>query len=59
MQLEHKTAIVYGAGGSMGGAIARAFAREGAEVFLAGRTLEKLDAVAVEITSAGGSATAT
>lgn len=59
MQLEHKTAIVYGAGGSMGGAIARAFAREGAEVFLAGRTLEKLDAVAAEITSAGGSATAT
>lgn len=56
MQLEHKKAIVYGAGGSMGGAIARAFAREGAEVFLAGRTLERLVAVAAEITSAGGSA---
>jgi NAD(P)-dependent dehydrogenase (short-subunit alcohol dehydrogenase family) len=38
----------------MGAAVARAFAREGARVFLAGRTLAKLDRVAQEIRSAGG-----
>ena len=54
MLLENKNAVVYGGGGSMGGAVARAFAREGANVFLAGRTLAKLDAVAEEITAAGG-----
>ena len=54
MLLERKNALVYGGGGSMGGAVARAFAREGAAVFLAGRTLAKLDAVAAEITAAGG-----
>ena len=43
MSLEHKNAIVYGGGGSVGGAVARAFAREGAKVFLAGRTRESLD----------------
>jgi NAD(P)-dependent dehydrogenase (short-subunit alcohol dehydrogenase family) len=54
MLLEGKTAVVYGGGGSIGGAVARAFAREGASVFLAGRTLEPLEAVAKEIRSAGG-----
>ncbi len=54
MLLEHKNAIVYGGAGSMGGAIARAFAREGGKVFLAGRTLSALDAVAEEIVAAGG-----
>jgi 3-oxoacyl-[acyl-carrier protein] reductase len=49
MLLETKNAIVYGAAGSMGGAVARAFAREGATVFLAGRTLAKLDRVADEL----------
>lgn len=53
--LEGKTAIVYGGGGGIGGGVARTFAREGAKVFLAGRTREKLDAVARDITSAGGS----
>src|SRR5207248_1804267 len=38
MLLDHKTAIVYGAGGAIGSAVARAYAREGAEVHLAGRT---------------------
>ena len=38
MLLTGKNAVVYGGGGSIGGAVARAFAREGAEVFLAGRT---------------------
>ena len=39
MLLEGKNAIVYGGSGSVGSAVARAFAREGARVFLAGRTL--------------------
>ena len=38
MLLENKNAVIYGGGGSIGGAVARAFAREGARVFLAGRT---------------------
>jgi NAD(P)-dependent dehydrogenase (short-subunit alcohol dehydrogenase family) len=42
MLLEDKNAIIYGGGGSIGGAVARAFAREGARVFLVGRTLEGL-----------------
>jgi 3-oxoacyl-[acyl-carrier protein] reductase len=54
MLLEDKNAIIYGAGGSIGGAVARAFAREGARVFLAGRTQAKLEEVAQEIHSAGG-----
>ena len=53
--LAHKTAVVYGGGGALGGAIARVFAREGARVHLAGRTRSKLDAVARDIQSAGGS----
>jgi 3-oxoacyl-[acyl-carrier protein] reductase len=54
--LENKNAVIYGGGGSIGGAVARAFAREGARVFLAGRTLATLEAVAGEIRSAGGAA---
>jgi NAD(P)-dependent dehydrogenase (short-subunit alcohol dehydrogenase family) len=54
MLLENKVAVIYGAGGSIGGALARAFAREGARVFLAGRTQAKLDRVAGEIRSNGG-----
>lgn len=54
--LEGKNAIVYGAGGGIGGGVARTFAREGARVFLAGRTRETLDAVANDITTAGGAA---
>jgi 3-oxoacyl-[acyl-carrier protein] reductase len=49
-----KNAVIYGAGGAIGGAVARAFAREGAKVFLAGRTLATLDAVASEIATTGG-----
>ena len=56
MLLEGKTAVIYGGGGSIGGACARAFAREGARVFLCGRTQEKLDGVADEIRSAEGTA---
>jgi NAD(P)-dependent dehydrogenase (short-subunit alcohol dehydrogenase family) len=56
MLLEGKNAIVYGGGGSVGGAIATAFAREGARVFLAGRTLATLEKVADRIRGAGGMA---
>jgi 3-oxoacyl-[acyl-carrier protein] reductase len=44
--LEEKNAIVYGGGGAVGGAVARAFAGQGAQVFLAGRTRDALEAVA-------------
>jgi 3-oxoacyl-[acyl-carrier protein] reductase len=54
MLLSNKSAVIYGAGGAIGGAVARAFAREGARLFLAGRTLARLDAVAREISAAGG-----
>jgi 3-oxoacyl-[acyl-carrier protein] reductase len=56
VELQDKRAVVYGAAGAMGGAVARAFAREGATVFLAGRTLAKLDVVAEEIRATGGAA---
>jgi 3-oxoacyl-[acyl-carrier protein] reductase len=56
MLLEGKNAVIYGGGGSIGGAVARAFGREGARVFLAGRTQAKLDAVAEDIRSEGGKA---
>jgi len=56
MLLQDKTAVIYGGGGAIGGAVARAFAGEGANVFLAGRTRAKLDRVASEIAAAGGRA---
>jgi AraC-like DNA-binding protein len=46
MLLEDKNAVTYGGGGSIGGAVSRAFAREGARVSLAGRTLTRLDDLA-------------
>lgn len=54
--LDEKVAVVYGAGGGVGSAVAKAFAREGAEVFLAGRTESSLDALAKDISKNGGSA---
>ncbi len=54
--LDGKSAIIYGGGGGIGGGVARTFAREGAHVFLVGRTKEPLDQVAAEITAAGGAA---
>lgn len=56
MLLENKTAIVYGAAGAIGCAVARAYAREGASVHLAGRTIESLDRAAETIQDAGGTA---
>jgi NAD(P)-dependent dehydrogenase (short-subunit alcohol dehydrogenase family) len=58
MMLKDKVAVIYGAGGSIGGAVARAFASEGASVFLTGRLREPVDAVARDIVSAGGFAEA-
>ncbi|RJQ81171.1 SDR family oxidoreductase [Pseudonocardiaceae bacterium YIM PH 21723] len=57
--LTGKNAIVYGGGGAIGGAVARAFAAAGATVHLAGRTAEPLNRVAEQITGAGGQATTT
>jgi len=54
MLLENKVAAIYGAGGPIGGAVARAFSREGARVYLAGRTMSKLDTVADDIRANGG-----
>lgn len=56
MLLEEKIAIIYGAGGAVGGAVARAFAREGARVFLTGRSLTSVDTTAKDIQAAGGTA---
>lgn len=56
MLLEGKNAVVCGGGGNVGGAAALAFAREGARVFLTGRTRATLDRVAEEIRAAGGRA---
>jgi NAD(P)-dependent dehydrogenase (short-subunit alcohol dehydrogenase family) len=58
MMLKNKVAVIYGAGGAIGGAVARAFAREGARLFLTGRLSAPVEAVAREIISAGGAAEA-
>jgi NAD(P)-dependent dehydrogenase (short-subunit alcohol dehydrogenase family) len=52
--LQDRNAVIYGGGGAIGGAVARVFAREGARIFLAGRTQSRLDIVAADITAAGG-----
>jgi NAD(P)-dependent dehydrogenase (short-subunit alcohol dehydrogenase family) len=56
MLLENKNVVIYGAGGAVGHGVATTFAREGARVFLTGRSREKLDALAEAITAAGGAA---
>ncbi len=58
MMLKNKVAVIYGAGGDIGGAVARAFAREGAKVFLTGRKRAPVEAVAKDIVAADGSAEA-
>jgi NAD(P)-dependent dehydrogenase (short-subunit alcohol dehydrogenase family) len=55
MMLKGKVAVIYGAGGAIGGAVARAFAVEGAKLFLTGRLLAPVEAVAQDIVSTGGS----
>ena len=58
MMLKDKVAVIYGAGGAIGGAVARAFASEGAKVFLTGRLQGPVEAVAKDIVSSCGSAEA-
>jgi NAD(P)-dependent dehydrogenase (short-subunit alcohol dehydrogenase family) len=58
MILKDKVAVIYGAGGAIGGVVARAFASEGAKVFLTGRNLASVDVAAKNIVAAGGSAEA-
>ena len=58
MLLKNKVAVIYGAGGAIGGAVARVFAQEGAQLFLTGRVRAPVEAVARDIVSAGGSADA-
>jgi NAD(P)-dependent dehydrogenase (short-subunit alcohol dehydrogenase family) len=52
--LDGKMAVIYGAAGGVGTAVAKTFAREGARVFLTGRTENSLNPIAKEISSAGG-----
>src|SRR5215468_10910805 len=54
MILQGKVAVIYGAGGAIGGAVARAFASEGAKVFLTGRHRAPVEIVGKDIFSAGG-----
>jgi NAD(P)-dependent dehydrogenase (short-subunit alcohol dehydrogenase family) len=58
MMLKDKVAVIYGGGVSIGGAVARAFGREGANLFLTGRHMAPVEVVAKEVVSAGGSAEA-
>jgi NAD(P)-dependent dehydrogenase (short-subunit alcohol dehydrogenase family) len=58
MLLENKVAVIYGAAGAIGSSVAKTFAREGARVFLTGRTLKSVTAVANEISKSGGVAEA-
>ena len=58
MLLQKKNAVIYGAGGSIGGAVARAFAGEGANVFLTGRSMASLLPVKEAIAASGGNAEA-
>ena len=58
MMLSNKVAAVFGGGGAVGAAVARAFAREGAKVYLMGRHLNSVRDLAREIVASGGVAEA-
>jgi NAD(P)-dependent dehydrogenase (short-subunit alcohol dehydrogenase family) len=58
MMLKDKVAVIYGAGGAVGGAVAHSFAAEGAKLFLTGRIRAPVEAVAEDIVAAGGSSEA-
>ena len=58
MVLKDKIAVIYGAGGAIGSAVARAFASEGANLFLTGHKLAPVEVIAKELVSGGGSAEA-
>ncbi len=52
--LKNKRAVIFGAGGAIGQAVAKEFAAQGATVFLSGRTLNAVEQVAQEIHQDGG-----
>lgn len=58
MMLKDKVAVIYGAAGAVGSAIAHALAKEGARLFLSGRVLAPVDVVAKDIIASGGTAEA-
>ena len=58
MLLQDKVAVIYGTGGAIASAVARAYASEGAKLFLTGRHLALVEAVTEDIVAAGGSAEA-
>jgi NAD(P)-dependent dehydrogenase (short-subunit alcohol dehydrogenase family) len=58
MILKNKNAIIYGAGGSVSGAIAKAFGNAGARLFLTGRHIASVQKLADEIVATGGQAEA-
>jgi NADP-dependent 3-hydroxy acid dehydrogenase YdfG len=58
LMLHDVNAIIYGAGGSLGGEVARALAKAGATVFVTGRRLTDVKTLASEIVAAGGKAEA-
>ncbi|HEX6714363.1 MAG TPA: SDR family oxidoreductase [Thermoleophilaceae bacterium] len=59
MLLDGRNAVIYGGGGNVGGAVAEAFAREGARVHLTGRSSGPIESVAGRIRDAGGEAETT
>jgi 3-oxoacyl-[acyl-carrier protein] reductase len=52
--LKNKRAVIFGAGGAIGQAVAKEFAAQGAMVFLSGRRLAAIEQVAQEIHQDGG-----
>lgn len=52
--LQNKHAVIFGAGGAVGMAVAREFAAQGATVFLSGRHLDAISQVAASIYHSGG-----
>ena len=56
--LKNRNAVIYGAGGSLGGAVAKALAEAGAKVFLTGRRMGSVQTVANDILKSGGFAEA-
>src|SRR5580698_5283330 len=56
MLLKNKNAVIYGAGGAIGGAVAKAIAMAGARVFLTGRKKKPLETLVKEIVKSGGHA---
>jgi NAD(P)-dependent dehydrogenase (short-subunit alcohol dehydrogenase family) len=54
MILQDKHAVIFGAGGAIGGTVTRAFAHEGARVFLSGHNAAQVEVVANDSVASGG-----